>query len=129
MSYAHASSTYRQMEVSSASPGQLVVIIYDFLQVQLRRVDIALEKNDFELRSDAIERANAAIVELVSGLDLERGGQLSKQLSGLYSFFLSQLIDISRHSDRERLARLIHQVGELRLAFAEISARPIASAA
>ncbi len=129
MSYSDASSAYRQMEVFSASPGQLVVMVYDYLLVQLARIDIALDTKDIELRSVAIGRANAAIAELVSGLDLERGGPLSKQLSGLYSFFLGELIDIGRYSDRQRLARIREQVGELRTAFAEISTRPAASAA
>lgn len=129
MSYADASSAYRQMEVFSASPGQLVVMVYDYLQVQLARLDIALETKDVELRSLAISRANAAIVELVSGLDLERGGALGKQLGSLYRFFISELIDIGRYSDRQRLARITVQVTELRTAFAEISTRPAASAA
>ncbi|MDB4917302.1 MAG: fliS [Gemmatimonadetes bacterium] len=129
MSYADASSAYRQMEVFSASPGQLVVMVYDYLLVQLKRADIALETRDIELRAVALSRANAAITELVSGLDLERGGPLSKQLSSLYSFFLGELIDIGRYSDRQRLARISVQVGELRTAFAAISSRPAASAA
>ena len=110
MSYANASSAYRQMEVASASPGQLVVMVYDYLLVQLARVDIALDTKDVELRAVALGRASAAIAELVSGLDLERGGQLSRQLSGLYSFFLGELIDIGRYSDRKRLARITVQV-------------------
>ena len=129
MSYADASSAYRQMEVFSASPGQLVVMIYDYLQVQLMRADHAIEINDIELRSVALGRATAAITELVGGLDLERGGALGKQLSSLYTFFLGEIIDIGRYSDRKRLARISTQVSELRTAFAEISSRPSASAA
>jgi flagellar protein FliS len=129
MSYADASSAYRQMEVFSASPGQLVVMVYDYLLVQLARADIALDTKDLELRAVALSRANAAITELVGGLDLDRGGPLSRQLGGLYSFFLGELIDIGRYADRDRLARIRVQVEELRAAFAEISTRPAASAA
>ena len=129
MSYADATSAYRQMEILSASPGQLVVIIYDYLLVQLRRIDIAIENGDVELRSEAIGRCNAALAELMGGLDLDRGAQLSTQLRSLYSFFLGELIDIGRYNDRKRLARISTQVGELRSAFSQIAARPAASAA
>ena len=129
MSYADATSAYRQMEILSASPGQLVVIIYDYLLVQLRRIDIAIENGDVELRAEAMGRCNAALTELMGGLDLDRGAQLSTQLRSLYAFFLGELIDISRYSDRKRLARISTQVGELRTAFSQIAARPAASAA
>ena len=129
MRAATASSTYRQIEVFSASPGQLVVIVYDYLLLQLRRIDLAIEATNVETRSEAIERANASILELVSGLDVERGGAIGKQLSGLYAYFLAELIDIGRHSDRKRLGRLSTQVSELREAFAEIAVRATASAA
>ena len=56
-------------------------------------------------------------------------GPLAKQLNSLYNFFLGELIDIGRYSDRKRLARISVQVGELRTAFAEISTRHAASAA
>ncbi|CAN5240743.1 N/A [soil metagenome] len=129
MSFTTATSTYRQMEVYSASPAQLVVIVYDYLLLQLRRIDLAIEGEKVELRSDAVGRANAAIVELVGGLNLERGGEIGKQLSGLYTYFLAELIDIGRYSDRTRLSRLTAQVSDLREAFADIAVRPTASAA
>ena len=129
MSYADATSAYRQMEILSASPGQLVVIVYDYLLVQLRRIDLAIENGDVELRCEAIGRANAALTELMGGLDLDRGGQLSTQLRALYSFFLGELIDVGRYNDRKRLAQISTQVGELRSAFSQIAARPAAASA
>lgn len=129
MSYAKATSAYQQIEVLSASPAQLVVIVYDFLLVQLCRAARGIETHDIELRSNALMRSNAAITELLNGLDVEKGGAIGKQLYSLYTFFLAELIDIGRKNDLKTLNRIREQVSELRSAFAEIASRSSASAA
>ena len=129
MTYAAASSTYREMEVLSATPGRLVVIVYDYLLVHLKRASIAIETKNVELRSESLSKAQLAAAELMRGLDIERGGEMSLQLAALYSFFLTSLIDVGRKNDAKLLARITHQVGELRSAFAEISVTQAASAA
>lgn len=129
MSYAQNTSAYQQVEVLSASPAQLVIIVYDYLLVQLCRAARGIETKDVELRADALSRANAAVTELLNGLDVEKGGAIGAQLSSLYMFFLGELIDIGRRNDLKLLNRIRTQVGELRSAFAEIANRSSASAA
>ena len=129
MSYAKATSAYQQIEVLSASPAQLVVIVYDYLLVQLCRAARGIETSDIELRGDALARANAAITELLNGLDTERGGAIGQQLRSLYMFYLGELIDIGRRNDLKLLNRIRAQVSDLRGAFAEVAAHPNASAA
>jgi flagellar secretion chaperone FliS len=129
MSYANGSSAYRQVEVLSASPAQLVIIVYDYLLVQLCRASRGIETNDPELRAEALARANAAITELLNGLDTERGGAIGGQLRSLYMFYLGELIDVGRRNDLKLLSRIRTQVSDLRSAFAEIASRTNASAA
>jgi flagellar protein FliS len=129
MSYANGTSAYRQVEVLSASPAQLVIIVYDYLLVQLCRAARGIETNDIELRSDALSRANAAITELLNGLDIERGGTIGPQLNGLYMFYLGALIDIGRKNDIKLLNRIRTQISDLRSAFAEVASKQNASAA
>jgi flagellar protein FliS len=129
MSYAAATSAYREMEVLSASPSQLVLIVYDYLLVQLRRTEIAIQTNKVELRSQSLTNCWNALAELMCGLDMERGGSLAVQLRSLYAFFSAELIDVGRTSDRKRLASVTAQVGELRDAFARTGETHAASAA
>lgn len=129
MSYAAATSAYRDNEVLSATPGRLVVIVYDYLLVSLRRASIAMDTNNVELRIESLGRSRDALCELMGGLDLEKGGQIAKDLSGLYTFFIAELIDIGRRHDARRLARIAAQITELRDAFAQITTMAIASAA
>ncbi len=128
MSYAAASS-YRDMEVLSAPPGRLVVIVYDFLLVHLRRTGIAIDTGNTPLFSVSIGKAEDGLSELMGGIDRERGGSVADELVALYSFFLGALVDIRATKNRALLARVASQVNVLRDAFAEIAAAPNASAA
>jgi flagellar protein FliS len=129
MSYAAATSAYRDMEVLSATPGRLVVIVYDFLLVNLRRTGIAMDTNNFELLATSIGKSQDAIAELICGLDMEKGGRIATDLGALYTFFLASLIDVGMKKDRELLARITAQVTEMRNAFEKITRLPTASAA
>jgi flagellar protein FliS len=128
MSYT-AQAAYRDMEVLSASPGRLVVIVYDFLLVNLRRTGIAIDTNKPELFSTSLGKSQDALAELLGELDLERGGQIASELAALYGFFLASLIDVAKTKDRQLLARITTQVTVLRDAFAEIAAAQPANAA
>lgn len=57
MSYPSQTSSYREMELLSASPARLVVIVFEQLVVNLERARIAMERNDIELRVTALRRA------------------------------------------------------------------------
>jgi flagellar protein FliS len=129
MSYAKATAAYRDNEVLSATPGRLVVIVYDYLIVQLSRAAIAIDSNNVELRIVSLENALNAVGELLGGLDIEKGGTIARDLSGLYSFFFARLVDVGRTCDKATLLRIITQVSELRESFAQISTTQSATAA
>ncbi|HYD54048.1 MAG TPA: flagellar export chaperone FliS [Gemmatimonadaceae bacterium] len=129
MSYAaagHAANAgkYQEMQVIAASPGQLVVMVYDHLLVSLRRARMAMERGDVGERVAQLDKVRNAISELLVTLDLEKGGAIAAQLSGLYTFFLAELLDVGPRNDVERLDRIATMVEELRDAFAQIAHQP-----
>lgn len=127
MSYATHAAQYQEVAVRSASPAQLVVMVYDHLLLNLRRARLAAEQGNVELRLASLDRARAALGELLSGLDLERGGEMAGQLNGLYAFFLGELVDVGLRPNVARLDRVIAMVADLRESFAAIaSAAPAA---
>lgn len=122
MSYTSQAAAYREMEVLAATPGQLVVIVYDQLLVSLRRARLALDGGTAELRGATLERCRAILTELLVTLDHDRGAGIARELSGLYTFFLAELVDVGTHRDARRLDRITAMVGELRDAFAQAAA-------
>lgn len=123
MTYAAPASTYQEVAVRSASPGQLVVMVYDHLLLNLRRARMGMERQDVELRLVAFDRARQALGELLSTLDHERGGEVAGQLNALYTFMFGELTELGTRADIARLDRVIAMVTELRDTFAEVSGR------
>ena len=120
--------TYREMEVRSASPGELVVMLYDHLIKHLTRVRFLLEPSAIAPRSDALQVARTTLSELLVILDRERGGALATHLAAIYSFLLGELATLGLRPEGARLERIISIVSSLRDAFAEASASTRTSA-
>jgi len=124
MSYSNASnaaSAYREREVMTASPARLVVLVYDFVLSNLHRAKAAGEVNNLSARLEALNQSKAGLMQLVSSLDLEKGGAMAANLRAIYGFAYSQLIDEARRPDAHRLERITTIVSELRDAFDTIA--------
>jgi flagellar secretion chaperone FliS len=123
VSYSSRGAQYREMQVMAATPARLTVMLFEQLEVLLRRARIAIENEQVEVRVENLTKARAIVSELLSTLDLERGGQLAIDLSMLYGFLLSELIDVGIRRDVVRLGRLIGIVATLRAGFTEAAAQ------
>lgn len=117
MSYASQTSSYREMEIQSASPERLVVIVFEQLVVNLERARIAMDRNDIELRVTSLRRARGLVAELLATLDFEKGGALANQLADLYQFMLYELVDIGQRKDVVTLRKIVNIATSLRDGF------------
>jgi flagellar secretion chaperone FliS len=129
MSYSRQSARYRETEVLTATPGQLVVLLYDHLLVSLRRARVAMEARDVEVQGECLEKGRTVLTELLVTLDRERGGEVATNLGALYSFLLGELVQVGVRHDVRRLDRVTNMIGELRDAFAQLATSPAAMAA
>jgi len=119
--FAKQAARYREAEVLSASPAQLIVIVYEHLLINLRRARLQLADADAAARSDSLDRARAALTELLVSLDEEKGGDLAVRLRAIYVFFLSELTTLGVKPSGERLDAIIKLAGELHEAFVQVA--------
>ncbi|MEO7996734.1 MAG: flagellar export chaperone FliS [Gemmatimonadaceae bacterium] len=117
MSYATQVASYREMEILSASPERLVVLLFDHLVVNLQRVRIAIDGNDVVLRTTALGKARAIVSELLGTLDFDKGGKIAKDLSSLYTFLLGEMAEVGIHRDARKVERLMQIADTLRAGF------------
>lgn len=125
MSYAAVTkqaTRYKEAEVMSATPGQLVLTIFDHILVNLSRARLRLDDRDGTQRSEALERARAGLTELLVTLDRQRGGDVATNLASLYVFWLSELSVLGVKPNAQRLDAIIAMITELRSAFGEVVA-------
>lgn len=105
------------MEILSASPERLVVLLFDHLVVHLQRVRIALDNNDVTLRTVSLGKARGIVSELLSTLNFEKGGKIAKDLGSLYTFLLGEMSEIGIHRDARKVERLMNIAETLRAGF------------
>lgn len=117
MSFSKQSTSYREMEIYSASPERLVVIVFEQLVVNLERARIAMERDDLTLQVLSLGRARGLLYELFNTLDEDSGGPLAVQLADLYQFMLVELVDVGPRGDITTLRKLIGMATSLRDGF------------
>ena len=119
---ANPSAAYRQQSVMTASPGQLVVMLYDGALRFLLQAATAMRAED-NLGCDAkLRRAEAIIEELLATLDKQRGGVIASRLEGIYVFCKRHLIEARIQRDAGKIDKVAELLGELREAWAQIAA-------
>jgi len=123
MSYSQA-NVYREREVLTASPEKLIVIVFDHVLVNLYRARVAIEANNIERRVQALTKAREGVMELLSSVDVERGGPVAGNLLALYSFAIRELFEIGRTKNVAKLDAVFTVMNNLRDAFATIVADP-----
>lgn len=123
MTYPSRGVQYREMQVRAASPARLTVMLFEHLEVLLRRAQTAIANNQVEQRVEALGKARAIVSELLGTLDIERGGALALDLSMLYGFLLAELVDVGSRRDTVYLGRIIGLVHTLSEAFAGAAAQ------
>lgn len=126
MSYASQQSSYREMEILSASPDRLLLIVFDQLVVNLERARIAMERKDVELRVNSLRRARAIVTELMTTLDFDKGGPLASQLADIYQFMLYELVDVGQRGDVAVVTKLANIARNLREGFAGAAEQALA---
>lgn len=114
-------NAYRDSAVMTATPGGLVVMLYDGIGRFLRQAAAAMEDGDRATASARMQRAEAIVSELQVTLDHERGGEIAGRLADIYGFWRRHLDEARAEQDPARLRQVVTQAAELRTAFAAIS--------
>ena len=114
---------YRATKVSTASPVDLVVMLYQGV-VRFTRAGIeATERGDVQAAHKGFVRAQDIIAELVSTLDHDRGGEVAKQLLALYDYAFRRLVEANCKKDVVPAREVIQIFRDLGMAWQELAGR------
>jgi flagellar secretion chaperone FliS len=114
--YSNARQAYAQSSVMTASPEQLVVMLYDGALRFLRQSAEAMRAGQREQSRNRMRRAEAIIEELNTSLDMSHG-QIPARLRSIYLFCNRQLILANVETDASAIDAVIRLLGELREAW------------
>jgi flagellar secretion chaperone FliS len=105
-----ARSSYREGAARGASPVRLVICLYEQAIEDLRRAVIAMEKGDIESRTRGINHALAVIAQLQGSLDMERGGDVARNLARFYGVVRAGLTEAQATQSIRILEQQISQL-------------------
>ena len=111
---------YRQASVLTATPAQLVVMLYDGVGRFLRQAEVAFGEGAWAHAHDRLGRAEAIINELHGTLDMSQG-LISERLEAIYVFCKRQLSEARVEKQPEKIRTVIRLFGDLRDAWAQIA--------
>jgi flagellar secretion chaperone FliS len=85
---------YQEINITTASPMELVLILYDECIRTLEKAEQAFEiegPSRIEVISNSLLHAQDIITELAVSLDMEKGGEIAQNLQRLYDFMVNHL--------------------------------------
>ena len=125
--------SYRAMAISTATPGQLVLMLFDGALSAMAIALSGFEEQDIIRRNEQIhnnlEKAQAILRELQISLDMKVPGGFSQRMWDLYDFMLRQLGDANMCKQAEPIRIVERLLGVIRDAWAKMLERSTANAA
>jgi flagellar protein FliS len=114
-----AQQAYQQNSIMSASPEQLVVMLYDGAVRFLVQAAAAMSEGSIPVANGRLRRAEAILDELIATLD-HSAGEIAEQLEAIYVFCRQHLVEAQLEQDPDKVEAVIRLLGDLRESWAAI---------
>jgi flagellar protein FliS len=121
-------NAYLESRILSASPLDLVNILYEHAILDIQQARQSLARGDVAARSRSISKAIAIIGELQSSLDYEAGGEIAANLGQLYQYMRARLTAGNLRQSNSPLAEVAGLLESLGDAWRAIATVPGGSA-
>lgn len=109
----HAYQAYRQTQVSTASQGELLLMLFDGAIRFARQGQDHMGKGEIEEASFKLIRAQDIVNELILSLNLEVG-DIAHSLQQLYTYIYDLLVQANVKKESEKVDEAVRMLTELR---------------
>lgn len=107
-----AFNAYQQNSVTTASPGELTLMLYNGCLKFLNKANQAISEKNIQEKNNNIQKAQAIINELNVTLNMDY--DVSKQMYSLYEYMNRRLIEANIKNDTEIIDEVIGLTTEFR---------------
>jgi flagellar secretion chaperone FliS len=117
--------TYRANSILTASPGQLVLLLFDAalnsLAIARKACDEAPnDPRQLQIVHAQLVKAQKIIAELQGTLNLEAGGEFARTMHRLYDYYDRRLVEANMKKQSAPIAEVERLLGEVRNAWSEM---------
>jgi flagellar protein FliS len=110
-------------EVSEASPHRLIQMLFEGALERLVRARGMMLQGDLKGKAESISKAINIITGLQSHLNLEQGGELARNLDGLYDYMGRRLVEGNLRNDPEILDEVMRLLREVKSGWDAVPSR------
>ena len=112
-----------EAKATSASPYELVLVLFDGLLDELARVRGHIEGKRYQQKGRSLEKCMNILNGLNSALDYDNGGEVVQGLSRLYDYCIYRLSDVRISLSLEGLDEVVDLLGVLREGWEGVNAQ------
>ena len=125
-----ALSAYSQIDtqMASASPVQIIVLLYDGAINSLASAKGKMQEMKLAEKGQLVSKAIGIVEGLRAVLDFEKGGDIARNLNDLYDYMKRRLAAANLKNDQAGLDEVIALLSSLRESWVELEARERQSA-
>lgn len=113
-----AQNAYKQNSVTTASPGELTLMLYNGCLKFLGKAKLAIEEKNIQEKNNNLQKAQAIIAELMSTLNMDI--DISKQMLPLYEYMNHRLVEANIQNDVAIIEEVEGLVTEFRDTWKEV---------
>ena len=120
--YARQAETYKRQQIETASPEQILILLYDGAIKFLMKAKQAYEtpgRPDIQAYHNNLMRAQAIIQEFMNSLDMEIGGETAKNLYRLYEYYHYRLVQANIKKDVTMIDEVLGHLRQLKATWEE----------
>lgn len=99
-------AAYKQTRVESASPAQVVMMLFQETVHRLTRAAHTIDQTDNAWRED-LHHVREIYVELLGALDRDAAPEMCDNLAALYQWCLSELVTAGRTREKQRVMEVL----------------------
>ncbi len=110
---------YATAQVNSASPEQILVLLYDAVLRDIKEAITALAAGDRGRKAKALDHGVKVVTELANSLRPEKAPEIAANLSSLYDFMIDRMIRSNSRNENLDLQVVHNLLQELRAAWVE----------
>ncbi len=112
---------YIKTDVATAPPVKQIVMLYDRAIISLKQAIEDIKNNNIKSKVNNIQKATDIILALDAALDMEKGGEIAKNLRDLYQFSYQQILIAHAKNDIKLLEDIVEILETLKSGWEEIS--------
>ena len=112
---------YQKTSVGTSNQKQLILMLFDGMNRFMNLAIKGMEEEDFEVSHHNLHKVGKILMELLSTLREDRGGDVARNLKRIYVFSYEQIVIANLKKDPKLVVEVQNILGDIREGFKEIS--------